>query len=236
MFYIGALPALLTLYVRSHVTESETWERSRQSAWHRSWRAYGNEIISHWKLFLYLVFFLAMMGFVSHGTQDMYPTFLQRAWHFDPRTRAVITMVSNVGGIVGGIAFGYYSDLMGRRRSIITALIIAIACIPLWAFAPTAPVLIFGAFVLQFMVQGAWGVVPAHINELSPNSVRGFLPGFAYQCGILIAGSVVYIEPLLAEHMVYAKAMAATALLVFAGGAVATWLGRERRGVLFHEI
>jgi SHS family lactate transporter-like MFS transporter len=236
MFYIGALPALLTLYVRSHVTESETWERSRQSAWHRSWRAYGNEIISHWKLFLYLVFFLAMMGFVSHGTQDMYPTFLQRAWHFDPRTRAVITMVSNVGGIVGGIAFGYYSDLMGRRRSIITALIIAIACIPLWAFAPTAPVLIFGAFVLQFMVQGAWGVVPAHINELSPNSVRGFLPGFAYQCGILIAGSVVYIEPLLAEHMAYAKAMAATAVLVFAGGAIATWLGRERRGVLFSEI
>ena len=236
MFYIGGLPALLALYVRSQVTESETWERSRKSAWHRSWGEYFTEIVSHWKLFFYLVFFLTMMGFVSHGTQDMYPTFLQRDWNFDPRTRAMITMVANVGAIAGGIAFGHYSDRVGRRRSIITALVLAIFCIPLWAFAPTIPLLIVGAFLLQFMVQGAWGVVPAHINELSPNSVRGFLPGFAYQVGILIAGSVVYIEPLLAEHMTYAKAMAATALLVFAGGAFATWLGRERRGVLFHEI
>jgi MFS transporter, SHS family, lactate transporter len=236
MFYIGGLPALLALYVRSQVTESETWERSRKSAWHRSWGEYVTEVVSHWKLFFYLVFFLTMMGFVSHGTQDMYPTFLQRDWNFDPRTRAMITMVANVGAIAGGIAFGHYSDRVGRRRSIITALILAIFCIPLWAFAPTIPLLIVGAFLLQFMVQGAWGVVPAHINELSPNSVRGFLPGFAYQVGILIAGSVVYIEPLLAEHMTYAKAMAATALLVFAGGAFATWIGRERRGVLFHEI
>jgi SHS family lactate transporter-like MFS transporter len=235
-FFIGGLPALLALYVRSQVTESETWERSRKSAVHHSWGEYEKEIVSHWKLFFYLVFFLAMMGFVSHGTQDMYPTFLQRDWNLDPRTRAMITMVGNVGAIAGGIAFGHYSDRIGRRRSIITALILAIVCIPLWAFAPTIPLLILGAFLLQFMVQGAWGVVPAHINELSPNSVRGFLPGFAYQVGILIAGSVVYIEPLLAEHMTYAKAMAATALLVFAGGAFATWLGRERTGVLFHEI
>ena len=236
MFFIGGLPALLALYVRSNVTESETWERARKSAAHKSWGEYVNEIMSHWKLFFYLVFFLAMMGFVSHGTQDMYPTFLQRDWNMDPRTRAMITMVGNVGAIAGGIIFGHYSDRIGRRRSIITALILAILCIPLWAFAPTIPLLILGAFLLQFMVQGAWGVVPAHINELSPNSVRGFLPGFAYQVGILIAGSVVYIEPLLAEHMTYAKAMAVTALIVFAGGAFATWLGRERPGVLFHEI
>jgi SHS family lactate transporter-like MFS transporter len=236
MFFIGGLPALLALYVRSQVTESDAWVRERARTRDHSWAEYGREIRSHWKLFAYLLFFMSMMGFVSHGTQDMYPTFLQRDWKFDPGMKAIVTMIANVGAILGGIVFGHYSDRIGRRRAIIGALLLAIVSIPLWAFAPTVPLLIVGAFVMQFMVQGAWGVVPAHINELSPNSVRGFLPGFAYQCGILIAGTVVYIEPLLAEHMTYAKAMASTAILVFSGGAIAAWLGTERRGVLFHEI
>ena len=229
MFFIGGLPALLALYVRSHVKESEVWERSRTT----DWRAYGRGLASHWKLFAYLVFFMAMMNFVSHGTQDMYPTFLQRDWKFDPPTRAKITMVANVGAIIGGIVFGHFSDRLGRRKMIITALILAIAMIPLWAFAPTIPLLVLGAFTMQFMVQGAWGVIPAHINELSPDSVRGFLPGFAYQCGVLIAGTVVYIEPLIAEHTTYANAMAITAMMVFSFGAFAAWLGRERKGVVF---
>jgi SHS family lactate transporter-like MFS transporter len=232
MFFIGGLPALLALYVRTHVTESETWQRSR----HRDWSSYGKEIKSHFPLFLYLLFFMSMMGFVSHGTQDMYPTFLQRDWKMDPQTRAGITMVANVGAILGGILFGHFSDKIGRRKSIIIALLLAIVAIPLWAFAPTVPLLIVGAFVMQFMVQGAWGVIPAHINELSPNALRGFFPGFTYQCGIMIAGTVVYIEPLLAEHMSYAKAMATMAILVFTGASVAAYFGKERRGVLFHEI
>ena len=232
MFFIGGLPALLALYVRTHVTESETWERSR----HRDWGSYVTEIKSHFPLFLYLLFFMSMMGFVSHGTQDMYPTFLQRDWKMDPQTRAGITMVANVGAILGGIIFGHFSDTIGRRKSIIIALLLAIASIPLWAFAPSVPLLIIGAFVMQFMVQGAWGVIPAHINELSPNALRGFFPGFTYQCGIMIAGTVVYIEPLLAEHMSYAKAMATMAVLVFTGASVAAFFGKERRGVLFHEI
>jgi SHS family lactate transporter-like MFS transporter len=232
MFFIGGLPALLALYVRMYVTESETWKRSR----HKSWGEYGKEIRSHLPLFLYLLFFMSMMGFVSHGTQDMYPTFLQRDWNMDPKTRAGITMIANVGAILGGIIFGHFSDKIGRRKSIIIALVLAMASIPLWAFAPTVPLLIFGAFVMQFMVQGAWGVIPAHINELAPNALRGFFPGFAYQCGIMIAGTVVYIEPLLAEHMSYAKAMATMAILVFTGASVAAYFGKERRGVHFHEI
>jgi SHS family lactate transporter-like MFS transporter len=232
MFFIGGLPALLALYVRMYVTESETWKRSR----HKSWSEYGKEIRSHLPLFLYLLFFMSMMGFVSHGTQDMYPTFLQRDWNMNPQTRAGITMIANVGAILGGIIFGHFSDKIGRRKSIIIALLLAIASIPLWAFAPTVPLLIVGAFIMQFMVQGAWGVIPAHINELAPNALRGFFPGFAYQCGIMIAGTVVYIEPLLAEHMSYAKAMATMAVLVFTGASIAAFLGKERRGVHFHEI
>ncbi len=97
------------------------------------------------------------------------------------------------------------------------------------------PLLVLGAFVMQFMVQGAWGVIPAHITELSPDSVRGFLPGFAYQCGVLIAGTVAYIEAMIALHASYAQAMALTAVSVFSLGAIAAWVGRERRGVSFHE-
>ena len=232
MFFIGGLPALLALYVRSHVKESEVWQRSRE----RDWGAYGRSIASNWRLFIYLVILMAMMNFVSHGTQDMYPTFLQRDWHFLPRDRAVATAIGNVGAIIGGILFGHFSDRIGRRRSIVIALLLAIVTIPLWAFAPSVPLLLVGAFIMQFMVQGAWGVIPAHINELAPNSVRGFFPGFAYQCGVMIAGTVTTIEPLIARHTSYANAMAITAVSVFSLGAVAAWVGHERRGVVFHEI
>ena len=231
MFFIGGLPALLALYVRSHVKESEVWQRTR----HKSWSEYGRGIGSHWKLFAYLVVLMAMMNFVSHGTQDMYPTFLQRDWHFDPQRRAIVTAIGNVGAIIGGILFGHYSDRIGRRKAIVIALVLAILSIPLWAFAPSVPLLMLGAFVMQFMVQGAWGVIPAHINELSPDNVRGFLPGFAYQCGVLVASSVAYLEAIFAEHTSYANAMALTAVAVFTLGAVAAAAGRERRGVVFGE-
>ncbi|HSQ31580.1 MAG TPA: MFS transporter [Gemmatimonadaceae bacterium] len=231
MFFIGGLPALLALYVRSHVKESEVWERTR----HKSWKEYTRGVTSHWKLFFYLVALMAMMNFVSHGTQDMYPTFLQRDWGFTPQRRAIITAIGNIGAIIGGIIFGHYSDRIGRRKAIVLALVLAIVTIPLWAYAPMLPLLVLGAFIMQFMVQGAWGVIPAHINELSPDSVRGFLPGFAYQCGVLIASSVVYIEAVFAERTTYANAMALTAVTVFTLGAVAAWMGRERHGVVFGE-
>src|SRR6478752_8620243 len=231
MFFIGGIPALLALYVRSFVKESEVWERTRHK--HKSFGEYAAEIASHWKLFLYLFVFMMFMNFVSHGTQDMYPTFLKRDWGFTPQRVAIVTAIANIGAITGGIIFGHFSDRIGRRRSIVTALLLAILAIPLWAFAPTAGLLMTGGFMMQFMVQGAWGVIPVHINELAPDSVRGFLPAFAYQCGVAVAGTVAYIEAVFAERMTYANAMAFTAATVFILGAIAAWVGRERHGVEF---
>jgi SHS family lactate transporter-like MFS transporter len=229
MFFIGGLPALLGLFVRFKVKESEVWRKTRQS----NWGSLRREILSHWKLFLYLTLLMMMMNFASHGTQDMFPTFLQRHWGMAAQQRAVITGISMVGAILGGTLVGFLSDRFGRRRAMITALVLAIACIPLWAYAPSLTLLVVGAFLIQFMVQGAWGIIPAHLSELSPDSVRGFLPGFAYQCGVLLAGSVAYIEALLAEHTSYANAMALTALVVFTLAAIVVALGREKKGIEF---
>jgi SHS family lactate transporter-like MFS transporter len=229
MFFIGGLPALLGLFVRFRVKESEVWKKTRQS----SWGNLGREIVSHWKLFLYLTLMMMMMNFASHGTQDMYPTFLQRQWGMGPTKRAVITAISMVGAILGGLLFGFLSDHFGRRRSMVAALVCAVALVPLWAYAPTIAWLIVGAFLIQFMMQGAWGIIPAHLSELSPDSVRGFLPGFAYQCGVLLAGSVAYVEAILAQHTSYANAMALTAFVVFTLAAIVVALGREKRGIEF---
>ncbi len=229
LFFIGGLPALLALYVRMGVKESEVWERTK----HDSWGQLGRAIVSHWKIFLYLVVLMTMMNFISHGTQDMYPTFLQRDWGFTPQNRAALTAFSMVGAIIGGIVFGHISDRIGRRKAIVIALVLAILAIPIWSHAPGIAVLVAGAFVMQFMVQGAWGVIPAHITELSPDSVRGFLPGFAYQVGVMLASYVTYIEAVFAEHTTYANSMALTAATVFALGAIAAWFGRERRGAIF---
>ncbi|PYO49476.1 MAG: MFS transporter [Gemmatimonadetes bacterium] len=229
MFFIGGLPALLALFVRFRVEESEVWQRTR----HKDWSSLGRGIASHWKLFLYLTLLMAAMNFVSHGTQDMYPTFLQRDWGFSPQKRAALTAFSMIGAILGGISFGYLSDRIGRRRSIVLALVLAILVIPIWAFSPALAGLVVGAFAMQFMVQGAWGVIPAHITELSPDNVRGFLPGFAYQCGVLIASSVAYLEAILATRMTYASSMAIVAVIVFSAAAIIAWLGRERHAVEF---
>ncbi len=231
MFFIGGLPALLALFVRFNVQESEVWRKTRQS----NWSSLGREIVSHWKLFLYLTLLMMTVNLCSHGTQDMFPTFLQRHFGMGPTQRSAITAISMVGAILGGVLFGFFSDRFGRRRAMIIALIGAILCIPLWAYAPSLTLLVLGAFLIQFMVQGAWGVIPAHLSELSPDSVRGFLPGFAYQCGVLLAGSVAYIEATLAEHTSYANAMALTALVVFTLAAIVVSLGREKKGIQFGE-
>src|SRR5580658_5931312 len=229
MFFIGGLPALLALFVRFHVKESEVWHKTRQP----NWSSLGREIVRHWKLFLYLTLLMAAMNFASHGTQDMFPTFLKRFWKLASTQVALITAISMVGAICGGTLVGFLSDRFGRRRTMVTALVLAIACVPLWAYAPSLTLLVVGAFLIQFMVQGAWGIIPAHLSELSPDSVRGFLPGFAYQCGVLLAGSVAYIEALLAEHTSYANAMALTALVVFTLAAIVVALGREKKGIEF---
>jgi SHS family lactate transporter-like MFS transporter len=229
MFFIGGLPALLGLFVRFQVKESEVWRKTR----HPNWSGLGRAIFSNWKLFLYLTLLMMMMNFSSHGTQDMFPTFLKRYWGMKPTQVAAIAAVSMVGAICGGTLVGFLSDRFGRRRSMITALVCAILLVPPWAYAPSLTLLVIGAFLIQFMVQGAWGIVPAHLSELSPDSVRGFLPGFAYQCGVLLASSVPTVEAILAEHISYANAMALTALVVFTLAAIVVSVGREQRGIEF---
>lgn len=230
LFFLGSLPALLlVLLIRYGVKESDVWKQSKT----RNWGDQCREIVSHWRLFLYLLAFMTMMLFASHGTQDMYPTFLQRQWHFSPMRRAGITGLAGVAAIIGGIIVGHLSDRWGRRRAIISAFILGIVVIPLWAFAPNQKLLILGAVLMQFMVQGAWGVIPAHLAELSSDSVRAFLPGFAYQSAGVLASSVVYIEALYAQKTSYPTAMALTALSVFILASVMAAVGKERRGHTF---
>ncbi len=229
LFFLGGLPALVAVYVRSRVKESEVWERTR----HADWAGLGRAIVSNWKIFLYIVVLMTAMNLAAHGTQDMYPTFLERQWGMGVPARAVVTACSMVGAILGGTLAGWMSDRFGRRRVMIVALALATAMVPLWAFAPSLPLLIAGAFAMQFCVQGAWGVIPAHLSELSPDSVRGFLPGFGYQCGVFFSSSVTYIEAVLAKRTSYSIAMAATAGIVFLAAAAATAAGSERRGTEF---
>ncbi len=229
LFFLGGLPALLALLVRFRVKESEVWQKSKQESWTRL----GASILTHWKLFLYLTVLMTGMNLASHGTQDMYPTFLQRYWHFTGNKSAIISAISIIGALIGGIVVGFLSEKIGRRRAIVVSLLTGILLTPLWVYAPGIFPLVLGAFLVQFCVQGAWGVIPAHLSELSPNEVRGFMPGFAYQCGVLLAGSVGAVETVFAKHMSYATAMASVAVTVFAATAIIAAVGKEKRGIDF---
>ena len=228
MFFIGGLPALLTLFIRAKVTEPEAWHRSRTD-----WTTYRRAVFGNWRRFLYLVLLLASVNFISHGTQDMYPTYLQHQRGFDPRLTAFVTIVSMLGAIAGGLSGGLYSDRRGRRRAMVTAALFGALLVPLWVFAPSLPLVFLGAFLMQFMVQAAWGVIPAHINELSPDQLRGFFPGLAYQLGVLIAAGSPYFESLMARRMSYGQAMGLFAGVVFVLGAIVISLGPEAHGAEF---
>ncbi len=229
LFFIGGLPALLAIYVRFRVTESEVWERTR----HADWRSLFRNITGQWRTFLMLAILLMAMNLVSHGTQDLYPTFLQRDFGMGTTSRVALTALSMVGALIGGLAIGALSDHIGRRRAMLLALGGGILMIPLWAFAPNLGLLAAGAFLMQFMVQGAWGIIPAHVTELSPDGVRGFMPGFAYQCGAMGSSYVGPWEAQLAQHVGYAHALAVTAVGVCALAMIIVWLGGEHRGVVF---
>lgn len=229
LFFLGGAPALLALFIRSKVKESEVWERTHRKEWSQLWTV----IKSNLTTFFYLVLFLTFMGFCGHGTQDMYPTFLKTQRGFSAQGAAVMTMIANLGALVGGVLVAMISDRAGRRRSIVCGLGIAILVIPLWVFSPSTAMLALGAFLIQFGVHGAWGVVPAHISELVPDQIRGFMPGFAYQCGILLAGTITYLQALFGSATSYSTAMALTALAVFASTAVVVSVGPEKRGVVF---
>ena len=185
MFMVGVLPALLVLFIRKNVEESPAWQERRAQPTETRGTIKGN-----WGLFLYVILLMTLFNSFSHGTQDIYPTFLQVQQKFSPLVVSTIAVIYNLGAIFGGLFFGAYSEHVGRRRAIIIAALLALPVIPLWAFSNNVVLLTIGAFLIQFFVQGAWGVIPVHLNELSPNSVRGTFPGFAYQLGNLFASKM----------------------------------------------
>jgi MFS transporter, SHS family, lactate transporter len=232
MFFIGGLPALLTLFIRAKVKESDAWKA--EAAVRKDWREYFRAVAANWKRFLYLVALMAMMNFMSHGTQDLYPTFLQKQHNFDTRSTALVSAISMIGAIAGGIVVGLCSDRFGRRRAMVTAVLLALLLIPAWVLAPPiVGVMAGGAFLMQFMVQGAWGVIPAHINELSPGPLRGFFPGFAYQLGVVIAAGSSKFESLMTRNFTYGQAMGIFAAAVFIVGTMVIAAGPEAHRVAF---
>jgi SHS family lactate transporter-like MFS transporter len=231
MFVIGALPAFLIIYIRTKVDESPAWLQGRVSR--EPGKRIGKDILTYVGTFIFLVVLMFTFNSFSHGTQDLYPTFLQKDHHFTPQTVGLIAIIANVGALLGGIFFGTWSEKIGRRKAIVIAALLAIPVIRLWAYSHTVPMLALGGFLMQFMIQGAWGVIPAHLNELSPPAVRGTFPGFAYQLGNLLSSRNVVIQAKLAEQRyggMYAPVLAWTVLIIATLVAVVTGSGRERRG------
>jgi SHS family lactate transporter-like MFS transporter len=220
---------LLAIYIRTKVPESEAWKQHRLTrtidgpkiAWQDKW------------LSLYLIVLMFLMNCLSHGTQDLYPDFLKHGHGIAPNTVAYITIFFNVGAVVGAVIFGLLSERIGRRYSMLAALVVALAVIPAWAFGSTLAVLAVGAFLMQMGVQGAWGIIPVHLNELSPDAVRGLLPGFTYQIGILLAALTPTLQFTLRNRLGYAWALTAFELVVIAGLALMLLFGSERRGRSF---
>lgn len=231
MFFAGASPCLLTLYVRAKVPEPEAWRQHRKGSFGAILGTVGVE----WKSAAYLVMLMTLMNCLSHGSQDLYPDFLKSAHRIPATTVAWVAMLYNAGAVAGGVSFGHFSERLGRRRAMLAALTLALTVVPLWAFGATLPALALGAFLMQAGVQGAWGIIPAHLNELAPDAARSLLPGFAYQLGILIASPTNTLEYALRDRLGYGWAMAAFIVVVIALDALVIALGRERRGKDFME-
>jgi SHS family lactate transporter-like MFS transporter len=231
MFVIGALPAFLVIYIRSKVDESPAWLQGR--ALKKPENRLGKDILTYFGSFVLLVVLMFAFNSFSHGTQDLYPTFLTKGHQLGPQKVMFITVIANIGALLGGILFGTWSEKIGRRRAIVIAALLAIPVIPLWAYSHTVAMLALGGFLMQFMVQGAWGVIPAHLNELSPPAVRGTFPGFAYQLGNLLSSRNVVIQAKLVENRyrgMYPPVLAWTVIVVVTLVVVVTGSGRERKG------
>jgi SHS family lactate transporter-like MFS transporter len=231
MFVIGALPAFLVIYIRTKVEESPAWLQGRVS--HKAESHLGKDILSHAGSFLFLVVLMFAFNSFSHGTQDLYPTFLQKNHQFSPHIVGLIAIIYNIGALLGGILFGTWSERVGRRKAIVIAALLAIPVIPLWAYSHTVPMLALGGFLMQFMVQGAWGVIPAHLNELSPPAVRGTFPGFAYQLGNFLSSRNAVIQAKLVEGRYggrYPPVLAWTVVIIALLVAIVTWSGHEKKG------
>jgi MFS transporter, SHS family, lactate transporter len=229
MFWVGGAPALLAFYIRFRVRESEAWQQHRAS----TTREIIRSAFRHWKLFSYLVLLMTLMMFLSHGTQDLYPDFLKSSRGFSLDMVSYMAILYNIGAVLGAVVFGHFSEGFGRRRSLIAALILSLAVIPLWAFGTSVWQLALGAFLMQAGVQGAWGIIPAHLNELSPDALRGLIPGFAYQLGILFAARTNSIEYSLRDKLGYASALAAFEITNIILLITVVALGSERKGRSF---
>ncbi|MBV9271799.1 MAG: MFS transporter [Candidatus Eremiobacteraeota bacterium] len=242
MFVVGVLPAVLIFFIRSRVPESPAWLASRTTT--MSERAAGIFQAIRGRgavLFVYVVILMAAFNFMSHGSQDLYPTFLAKQRGFDPHFVGLVNTIASIGAIAGGISFGWLSQRFGRRAMIITASAIGLVSVPLWAFAPTTVLLALGGFIMQFMVQGAWGIIPAHLNEISPASARGTFPGFTYQLGNALSAGALQIEATIAQTRFslsngqanYAEAMSVILSGVFVAVILLTAVGyaivQERR-------
>ena len=238
LFVVGALPALLVIYIRAKVPESPVWLRQRSTV--NFWASLGDILKRHWLLFIYVILLMTAFNAMSHGTQDMYQTFLGEQRGLSVKAKSIIGIIYAVGAICGGILVGHLSQKFGRRRLIILSAVCGIILIPAWVFSPALSMLVAGGFLMQFMVQGAWGIVPVHLNELSPGEVRGTFPGFAYQLGNLFAANTAVVEARLADHFRnasghpdYAKALALFSFVIFLAVIVLAAIGREERGKEF---
>ncbi len=229
MFWIGGAQALLALYIRSKVPESEAWKQHRAP----DTRAVLRVVAREWKRFAYLVLLMTFMMFLSHGTQDLYPDFLHEVHGVSPSTRSDIAILYNLGAVLGGVLFGHFSGIVGRRRSMLAALALSLVVIPLWAFGHGVFWLALGAFLMQVGVQGAWGVIPVHLNELAADSARGLMPGLAYQLGILIASPTSPLQYFLRNHLGYQWAIAGFEIVTILVLALTLALGKEHRGRSF---
>src|ERR1051326_8140209 len=237
LFIAGSLPALLVIYIRMHVPESPVWPRDHARRPRLDVMKFVRE---HGALFLYAALLMTAFNYMSHGTQDLYPTYLEKQRGFGVSAKSIISIVYATGAICGGAIVGFLSQTWGRRRVIILCAIGGMLLIPLWIFAPNTALLLVGGFAIQFMVQGAWGVVPVHLNELSPPEFRGTFPGLAYQLGNFAAAYAAQQQAWLAERFRlpngepnYALTMALVQCVVFLAVIVLAAVGKEKRGIEF---
>jgi MFS transporter, SHS family, lactate transporter len=229
MFWLGAFPALLALYIRTKVPESEAWAQHRATSMTQVLRL----VVSHWKRFAYLVILMTFMMFLSHGTQDLYPDFLKEVHKLSQSQVANIAILYNCGAIVGAVLFGAFSQKAGRRAGMLAALGLCLLVIPLWAFGSGILAFAIAPVVLQMGVQGAWGVIPVHLNELAADSARGLMPGLTYQLGILLASPTNSIQYALRERFGYGWALAGFEAVTILALALLLWWGAEAHGKSF---
>jgi SHS family lactate transporter-like MFS transporter len=230
LFFFGCLSGIAAAaFVALRVKESEVWLRMRDP----NILAIGRDLVMHWKLLLYLMALMIALHMSSHMTQDLYPTFLERDWGIIGRERLMLTAVAMIGAILGGLTLGWISDRIGRRRALIGAMALAVLVVPLWAFAHTLPLVVMGVVSMQFCVQGAWGVVPAQVAELSPDAVRGTLPGLANQVGLVLSSLAVYLETALAKGRSGPLTTSIPIIFAFCFTAVIAMVGGDRRGMQF---